>query len=242
MSDAPLPALPANRLRELAPGERPQERAFARGVGALSDADLLALLLRSGTRGHDVMTLANRLLSEAGSLAALARWGDADFRRLKGIGRIKALQLCTVMEVARRVLGAERDLPPVLSTPESIYAYLRARALGSTVEKSWVVTLNARNRVLRCVELSSGTVTGTLVNSALVLREVLRDAGTAFVLAHNHPSGDPSPSSADYRVTRELRAAAEAVGLHFLDHVVLGDPLADPHGLGYYSFRTGGSL
>ncbi len=242
MSETPPPDAPPNRLRELAVAERPQERALARGVGSLSDADLLALLLRSGTRGHDVMTLANRLLAEAGSLAALARWGDADFRRLKGIGRVKALQLCTVMEVARRVLGAERDLPPVLNTPQTIYDYLRARAFGSTVEKCWVVTLNTRNRVLRCVELSSGTVTGTLVNPPLVLREVLRDAGTAFILAHNHPSGDPAPSSADYRVTRDLRAAAEAVGLQFHDHLVLGDPLADPNGLGYYSFRAGGSL
>lgn len=242
MSETPLPATPPNRLRELAVAERPQERALARGVGALSDADLLALLLRSGTRGHDVMTLANRLLAEAGSLAALARWGDADFRRLKGIGRVKALQLCTVMEVARRVLGAERDLPPVLNTPQSIYDYLRARALGASVEKSWVVSLNSRNRVLRCVELSSGTTNTTLVSPSLVLREVLRDAGTAFVLAHNHPSGDPAPSSADYRVTRDLRAAAEAVGLVFHDHLVLGDPLADPNGVGYYSFRAGGSL
>jgi DNA repair protein RadC len=233
---------PLNRLRALAAGQRPQERALALGVGALADAELLALIIRSGTRGHDVMTLANRLLSEAGSLHALIRWRPADFRRLKGLGRIKALQLCTVMEVARRVLGAEWERPPVLNEPADIYAYLRPRALGLDVEKSWVLVLNTRNRLLRCVELTSGTSRQTLIRPVEVLREAVREGATAFVLAHNHPSGDPGPSAADVRITRQLREAAVQVDLYFHDHLVVGDPAIDPLGLGYYSFRAGGHL
>jgi DNA repair protein RadC len=233
---------PDNRLRALAQGDRPQERALTHGVSALADAELLALLLRSGTRGHDVMSLASRLLTEAGSLHALTRWRDPDFRRLKGIGRVKALQLCTVMEIARRVLGDERRLPPELHGPDDIYAYLRPRALGLDVEKCWVVSLNSRNRVLRCAELSSGTSRQTLVRSAEVLREAVREGAGAFVLAHNHPGGDPQPSAADLAITRRLREAAAAVEICFHDHVVLGDPLADPLGLGYFSFRRGGLL
>lgn len=239
-SDTPRSA--PNRLRSLAEGERPQERALAHGVGTLADAELLALLLRSGTRGHDVMSLASRLLAEAGSLHALTRWREADFRRLKGIGRVKSLQLCTVMEVARRVLGAERQLPPELNNPDDIYAYLRPRALGLEVEKCWVVSLNTRNRVLRCTELTSGTSRQTLVRPAEVLREAVREGASALVLAHNHPSGDPQPSSADVAVTRQLRGASELIDLRLLDHLVLGDPAVDPLGVGYYSFRRGGLL
>lgn len=241
---APItPAAPeANRLRALAPGERPQERALARGVGALSDADLLALILRSGTRGHDVMSLAHRLLSEAGSLHALTRWPAAEFRRLKGVGRVKALQLCTVMEIARRVLGDERRLPPEFNEPEDTFAFLRPRSLGLEVEKCWVLVLNTRNRLLRCAELTSGTSRQTLVRPAEVLREALRESASAIILAHNHPSGDPAPSAQDIRVTRQLREAAAVVDLHLIDHVVIGDPVADPLGLGYYSFRASGHL
>lgn len=231
-----------NRLRALATGDRPQERALAHGVGSLSDAELLALLLRSGTRGHDVLSLAARLLGEAGSLHALTRWRDSDFRRLKGIGKVKALQLCTVMEVARRVLGAERNLPPELNSPDDIFAYLRPRALGLEVEKCWVVSLNTRNRVLRCTELTSGTTRQTLVRPAEALREAVREGASAFAIAHNHPSGDPRPSSADITVTRQVRSAAELLDIRFHDHVILGDPTLDPDGIGYYSFRRSGLL
>ncbi len=245
MSENPPPSLapaPPNRLRSLAEGERPQERALAHGVGTLADAELLALLLRSGTRGHDVMSLASRLLAEAGSLHALTRWRQADFRRLKGTGRVKALQLCTAPAVARRLLGAERQLPPELHSPDDIYAYLRPRALGLEVEKCWVVSLNTRNRVLRCTELTSGTSRQTLVRPAEVLREAVREGASAIILAHNHPSGDPQPSSADVTVTRQLRGASDIVDLRLHDHVILGDAALDPLGIGYYSFRRGGLL
>jgi DNA repair protein RadC len=234
-----LPGVPTapNRLRELAAGERPQERAFAHGVSSLSDTELLALLLRSGTKGQDVITLATRLLAEAGSLHALARWHEADFRRLKGIGRIKALQICTVMELARRVLSSEREGAVVLANAADIYAFLRPRTLGLDREKLWVTTLNARNHLIRCVELTIGTTTQTLFRSADILREVIRDGASAFAVAHNHPSGDPSPSVADLRLTRELTGAAHAVNLKLIDHLILGDPDRDGVGLGYYSFR-----
>lgn len=231
-----------NRLLSLAKGERPQERALARGVGSLADTELLALLIRSGTRGHDVMSLASELLSRAGSLHDLTRWRDTDFRRLKGIGRIKALQLCAVMEVTRRVLGAERQPAPELHQPEQIYAFLRPRALGLDVEKCWVLALNTRNRLLRCAEVTSGTARQTLVRPVEVIREAVREGATAFVLAHNHPSGDPAPSAADMRVTRQVRDAATTVDLHFHDHIVVGDPVSDPIGQGYYSFRQGGHI
>jgi DNA repair protein RadC len=233
---------PGSRLKELAVSERPQERMERLGSASLSDSELLAMLLRSGTRGNDVLTLAGRLLQEAGSLSGLVSWKEADFRNLKGIGRVKALQLMTVMEIARRVLGREQALPPVLNQPDLIWTHLQPHVLGLSVEKFWVLCLNRKNRLLRRVEVTSGTAGSTLVHPREVFREAIRASASAVICAHNHPSGDPSPSTADIRVTRQLREASVAVEIELLDHVIVGTAAADPAGLGYYSFRAAGLL
>ncbi len=232
----------SNRLREMAVGDRPQERLQRLGAGALSDSELLAMLLRSGTRGHDVLTLATRLIGEAGSLSGLIAWQETDFRRLKGIGRVKALQLLTVMEVARRVVGQQTSEAPLLNRADLVAVYLQPHAHGLSVEKFWVLCLNRKNRLLRRVEVSSGTATAALAHPREVFREAIREAATAVICAHNHPSGDPEPSAADLRLTRQLREAAKAIDIDLLDHVIVGRPLADPTARGYYSFREAGLL
>jgi DNA repair protein RadC len=233
---------PPNRLRELALGERPQERLQRLGAGALADKELLAMLLRSGTRGQDVVTLAEKLLQEAGSLAGLLRWGEADFRRLKGIGRVKALQLLTVIEVARRILNQQQETDPLLDAPEKVFRYCRSFALGLAVEKCWALCLNRRNRLMRRVEITSGTAGSTLVHPREFFREAIRESASAVICVHNHPSGDPAPSAADLRMTRTLRAAAETLDIILSDHVIVGEPAHDPLGLGYYSFSHAGML
>src|SRR5208282_5270110 len=130
-----LPLYPANRIRVMPAGERPQERLERLGASALSDSELLAVLLRSGTRGQDVVTLSARLISEAGSLAGLLAWHEADFRNLKGIGRVKALQLVAAMEVARRAISLPPSESPVLNRADLIAAYLGPVASGLDVEK-----------------------------------------------------------------------------------------------------------
>lgn len=229
-----------NRLREMAAGERPQERLERLGPAALSDTELLAMLLRHGTRGQDVMTLASRMLASAGSLAALLAWRAPEFRQLKGIGRVKALQLLTVMEVARRAFGQQAGEAPLLNRADLVAAYFQPVSLGLEVEKFWVLCLNRKNRLLRRVEVTSGTATAALAHPREVFREAIREAATAVVCAHNHPSGDPAPSAADLQITRQLREAAKAVDIDLLDHVILGRPNADPAGRGYYSFREAG--
>jgi len=233
---------PSSRLHELAVAERPQERLLRLGPTSLTDGELLALLLRSGTRGHDVMTVAARLLQEAGSLRSLVGWKEADFRPHKGIGQIKALQLVAVMEIARRVLAQGQEAAPHLQQPEAIWQHLQPLALGLRVEKFWVLCLNRKNRLLRCVEITSGTAGSTLVHPREVYREAIRVAASAIICAHNHPSGDPSPSAADIRVTRQLREAALTVEIDLLDHVIVGSAVADPLGIGWYSFRSSGLL
>lgn len=232
----------ANRLRDTAAGERPQERLEKHGAGALSDTELLAMLLRSGTRGQDVLTLASRLVSEAGSLSGLITWQAEDFRKLKGIGRVKALQLVTVMEVARRVLGQQAGEAPLLNRPDLILNYFQPITAGLEVEKFWVLCLNRRNRLIKCAEISSGIATSTLAHPREVFRAAIREAATAIVCVHNHPSGDPAPSNPDVQLTRQLREAARAVDIDLLDHVILGRAGADPAGRGYFSFRVAGML
>ena len=180
---------PALRLRDLALGERPQERLERFGAAALSDTELLAMLLRSGSRGMDVLALASRLIAEAGSLAGLIAWAEADFRRLKGIGRVKALQLMALMEVARRVLGQSQGEAPLLNRPELAFAYFQPVASGLAVEKLWVLCLNRKNRLIKRVEVTSGTATGSLVHPREVFRPAIRESATAVICVHNHPSG-----------------------------------------------------
>ena len=232
----------ANRLRDTAVGERPQERLERHGAAALSDTELLAMLLRSGTRGQDVLTLSSRLVADAGSLAGLISWKEIDFKKLKGIGRVKALQLITVMEIARRVLGQKSEDAEQLSRPDRVASYFQTVIAGLEVEKFWVLCLNRKNRLLKRVEITSGTATSALAHPREVFREAIREAASAVVCVHNHPSGDPAPSAADMQVTRQLREAARTVDIPLLDHIILGRTGADPLGRGYYSFRAGGLL
>lgn len=241
MPEAPEYPL-ANRLRETAVAERPQERLEKFGAGALSDTELLAMLLRSGTRGHDVLTLATRLIGEAGSLAGLIVWRADDFEKLKGIGRVKALQLVTVMEVARRVVGQQAGESPLLNRADLVTAYFQPVVFGLEVEKFWVLCLNRKNRLIKRVEITSGTATAALAHPREVFRAAIRESATAVVCVHNHPSGDPAPSAADLQVTRQLREAARAVDIELLDHVIVGRSGADPLGRGWFSFRDAGML
>jgi DNA repair protein RadC len=226
----------------IACGELPQQRFETYGAGALSDTELIALLLHSGIRGHSVLGLASQLIAQAGSIAGLASWQPEDFQRLKGIGRAKGQQLAAVIEIARRMMKQPNAGAPLLNRPELIAEYLAPIAKGLEVEKFWVLCLNRKNRLKKLVEVTSGTATGSLVHARETFRAAIQHGATAVAVAHNHPSGDPSPSSADISVTRRLREAAQAIDIELVDHLILGEKTADPASLGFYSFRQAGLL
>lgn len=226
----------------MANAERPQERLEKYGAAALSDTELLAMLLRSGTAGTDVLALSSKLIASAGSLAGLLRWDVADFRRMPGIGKVKALQLLTVMEVARRVVLQRAGEAPEIDGPQAAADYMRPLVIGLEVEKFWVLCLNRKNRLMRRTEVTSGTATMSLSHPREVFREAIRTSATAVICIHNHPSGDPTPSSADMAVTRQLRDSARIIGIDLHDHVIIGRPESDPRGTGYYSFNESGLL
>jgi DNA repair protein RadC len=141
-----------------------------------------------------------------------------------------------------QVIGQQAGDAPLLNRADLIAAYLAPFAAGLEVEKFWVLCLNRKNRLLKRVEISSGSATSALAHPREVFRAAIREAACAVVCVHNHPSGDPSPSAADIEVTRLLREAARAVDITLVDHVILGRPAADPRGEGYHSFRAMGLL
>lgn len=230
-------------FRDLASSERPQERMERLGAGALSDGELLAILIRSGTAGHDVMKVASELVSEAGSISQLVRWTVSDFERIRGLGRVKALQLAGIMEIARRaILQTDREKPVIFDDPEKVFHFYQPISAGMDVEHFWVLVLNRKNHLIRSVEVTRGIADASLVHPREVFREVIREGGSAAIVAHNHPSGDPAPSAADVRVTRQLREASKTLDLSLLDHVVIGNKASDPQGVGFYSFSNAGLL
>ena len=230
------------KLKSLAQEGRPQERLELLGAEALSDAELLAMLIRSGSRERDVLEISFGLIAEAGSLAELTKWSAEDFTAVHGIGKIKALQLKAVMEVAKRVLRCHVEQPKLLDSPDKVHAFFKPMLPSIEVEKFWVIALNRKNRLIKVKEVTSGTVSGSLVHPRECFREAIRLNASAVIFAHNHPSGDPSPSSADIRVTRTLRSSAEILDIDLLDHVILGDARLNPSQMDYYSFSEHGLM
>ena len=156
----------SHRIKDMVASERPQERLERHGPEALSDRELLAMILRSGQRGTDVVTLTGKLLNEAGSLSKLMHWSRDDFMQIHGIGAVKAAQLVTVMELSKRVIREwDEDAPELkYDTPEVIARHFRTRIAGLDVEKFWVLCLDRKNRLIREVESTSGTATSSLVH------------------------------------------------------------------------------
>ena len=227
----------------MACGERPQARMENFGVGALSDTELLALLIQgSGTKPEAAVMMASRLVAEAGSMAGLATWTAGDYEKVKGIGRAKALQLATLTEIARRIMDTSRQESPLLNRADLIAAFMGPIATGLEIEKFWVLCLNRKNRLIKRVEVTSGTATSALAHPREVFRAAVRESATAIVCVHNHPSGDPAPSAPDMNVTRMLREASKAVDIQLVDHVIVGRAASDPLSKGWFSFREAGIL
>lgn len=231
------------RLRDLPAAERPRERLAKQGPAALRDTELLAILLRNGSATWDVLEISAMLLQKAGSLRQLLKWSRHEFESLPGVGRVKALQMVAILELARRILAEEvQQQHVVLDSPDNVVSYFQPIVVGLEVEKFWVVSLNRKNRPMSWKEVTSGTASSCLVHPREVFREAIREGASAVIALHNHPSGDPAPSREDIRVTRQLREASLTIGIELLDHIVLGQKEGDPLGLGYYSFQENGLL
>jgi len=215
---APAPV----RVAERPPSDRPRERLRALGAAALSDAELLALLLGTGTAKEGVLDVASRLLATVGGLGALARLAPPQLAALPGLGPARAAEIVAALELGRRAsrdIGAER---PQIMRPVDAVALLAPALAHLEQERSVVLLLDRRHRLLREVVVGFGGIAHAPMEPREIFSAALREPGVAAVLvAHNHPSGDPTPSPDDRAVTRRLTRAAETLGLELLDHVIV---------------------
>jgi DNA repair protein RadC len=222
--------------------DRPRERLTRLGPRALMDAELFELLIGAGTRGSSAQQVSRSLLAAAGGLGEMATWEVVDFARVHGLGPAKAAELAATMELARRIRERVQDPGEKMDSPLKVWTRLEPLSSGLLVEKCWVLCMNRRNRLMALSEISSGTATSSLLHPREVFRQALRYGSPAAIVAHNHPSGDPSPSTADRTVTRQLVEAGRVVGVELLDHIVVGRPELDPAGKGWFSFGEAGLI
>ncbi len=202
--------------------ERPRERLLANGAESLSDAELLAIFLRTGTTGVPVLELSRQLVEQFGGLRGLMTASHAGFCRVKGLGTAKYAQLQAAMEMARRVVDEPVRQGDPLTSPESTRRYLRSRLGAYPHEVFAGLFLDNRHRVIRYQELFRGTIDGAAVYPREVVRQALDFNAAAVIFAHNHPSGIAEPSQADISLTRRLRDALGLVDIRVLDHIVVG--------------------
>jgi DNA repair protein RadC len=200
--------------------ERPRERLLARGLDALSERELLALVLRHGSRGESALDLAAALLAEYGSLAALAAARPEELARRQGVGEAKAGALVAAFRLGQLATSTGIEVAR-LEGPEDVFRAARGELAALRRERVLVLVCDAANRLRRTETVAAGSIDRSALPVREILNCVLRHDGRGFAVAHNHPSGDPAPCEADVRATRDLMAAAKTVGLRFLDHVVV---------------------
>lgn len=207
--------------------ERPRERLVSQGADSLRNSELVAILLRTGTKGASAMAIADQLLSRFGSLENLARASLADLRRTKGIGRDKAIALKSAFTLARRMAAEIQVESPVLDKPEIVADMFREEARLRDVEHFQVLLLNTRRKLIRAEHVSQGTLDTILVHPREVFKHAIMGNASAVILVHNHPSGDPTPSDADVKATRDLIRAGQLLRIEVIDHIILGRKTGD---------------
>ena len=209
-------------IKDMPVGERPRERLQHYGAGALSTAELIAILLRSGVAGESVLRLAERLLVRYGGLTGLAQASFAELCQEKGIGPAKVTQIKAALELGRRLLVASPQERPQVRSPADAANLLMMEMSLLAQEQMRVILLDSKNRVLAIPTVYQGSLNTSLVRVAELFREAIRQNCAAIIVVHNHPSGDPTPSPEDVLVTKQIVEAGKLLDIEVLDHLVIG--------------------
>ncbi|MEW6567562.1 MAG: DNA repair protein RadC [Chloroflexota bacterium] len=210
-----------HRIADLVPSERPRERLAQGGADALSAAELIAILLRTGVEGMNARELAEGLLVEAGGLRGLERMSYDVLRAKRGVGPAKAAQILAAFALGRKLAQEERAQPASITSPEQAAELLLAEMSPLEQESLRALLLDTRNRLIRLVEVYRGSLNSSLVRVGEVFREAVRANAAALIIAHNHPSGDPTPSPEDVAVTRAFVEAGRLLDIEVLDHLII---------------------
>ncbi len=208
-------------VRDMPAEERPRERLRMRGPEALTNAELIAILLRTGGRGENVVRLAERLLAQVQGLRGLGRASFGELVEMAAMGEAKACQVMAAIELGKRVAHAQPPERRIIRCPEDVHAMLFAEMALLEQEELKVLLLTTRNEVMSVRDVYRGNVSAAIVRVSEVFRDAVRESSPSIVLAHNHPSGDPSPSAEDVALTRQVLDAGKMLGIGVLDHVVI---------------------
>ena len=211
-----------SQIREWPLEDRPRERLYRKGADALADAELLAIQLGTGVPGMSAMDVARDMLAQHGSLSGLSGLGVAELAGIRGVGRVKAVRLAAAFEITRRLRSRNGASRAVLSSPEQVFARYGPLMEELKKEVFRVILLDAQNGLLRDVVVSEGTLSASLVHPREVFKPAILESAASIILLHNHPSGDPTPSREDLRLTRQLVECSKLLDLRIHDHVIIG--------------------
>lgn len=223
-------------IRALNDDEKPREKLISKGSKSLSNAELLAILISSGNVKKSALDLARDILQRAGNdLQTLARWNMNDFRKIEGIGQVKALTILSAIELAARKNAADGRESTNIGSSKDAYRFMRHHLEDLCHEEFWIMTLNRKNAVIAEHRISEGGITATIVDQRKIFRFALDDRSTGIILFHNHPSGNHQPSSADDSLTKKLSEAGKLLDINVLDHLIITQNA-------YYSYADEGKL
>lgn len=208
-------------IKQWPAGERPREKLTKHGAAALSEAELLAILLRSGSKGVTAVDLAKKLLSDHRSLRDLARMSVIDLRHL-GIGKVRAASIVAAFELVRRLPASDGPDRPILQAPEDVARIFSARLRDLRHEEFWALLLTTSNHLMRDLRITSGTLNSSLVHPRECFAEAIKEKAASVIFVHNHPSGNPEPSQEDLAITKQLAEAGKILGIPVYDHIIIG--------------------
>lgn len=211
------------KIKDWPENERPRERLLKYGSESLSDAQLLAIILRTGSGGIGVLNLAIQLLDKYKGLRNIDSASTNDLKSIPGLGTAKVAQIKAAFELGKRLMSDSMGNMPVFSSSQSVYSYFAPRCKNLKKETFFCALLDAKNRLIREARVSEGTLTNSPIHPREAFRDAVRESANAVIFIHNHPSGDPAPSRDDITVTEKLRNAGDVIGITVLDHVIIGD-------------------
>jgi DNA repair protein RadC len=224
------------KITDWAVEDRPREKLYQKGTSALSDAELLAILIGSGTRKRSAVDLGRELLSIANNnLNALGKLSISDIKKIHGIGNARAITIAAALELGRRRKLAEAPEFPQIKCSKDVFDLLVPVLSDLPHEEFWILFLNRSNRVIGRMRLSQGGISGTVTDVRMVMKKAIEYLASGIIVCHNHPSGNLNPSESDARITQKIREAGQLMDIQLLDHLIVTDK-------DYYSFADNGSL
>lgn len=210
------------KMKQLPKSERPYEKLLMYGPKKLSNAELLAIIIKTGTKEETSVDIANRLLLLSEDINGLSNIPIETFEKIKGIGKVKAIQIKALCEIATRINSPINKINIIIKTPKDVADLFMQEFKNEKLEKLKMILLNTKNEIVKNIEIKTGSINEIQVRPAEVLKEVIKEEVNKFILIHNHPSGDSTPSKADFDFTERIEKCSSLLNLNFLDHIVIG--------------------